>query len=167
MIPTDPKEAANIGKAWGEAITDSVFGIVDTVRNAPAQKAANNQKIINRNKITEINNQVIKNNNALREQAMREIAAEQEATMLARMTPAQRQAFHQARADAAHAAHKAKVEAQRKKEEFWEIFWALFFIFVVFPFLVWVGLIIWGISDVMACYSMKGFIPFMKAICGH
>ena len=28
MIPTDPKEAANIGKQWGEAITDSVsFGI--------------------------------------------------------------------------------------------------------------------------------------------
>ena len=163
----DPKNAGKIGEAYGKGITDAVFGIVDVVKNAPAQKAANNQRVINQNKITEINNQVIRNNNALREQAMKEIAAEQEAAMIARMTPAQRQAFYQARADAAHAAHKAKVEAQRKKEEFWEIFWALFFIFVVLPFIVWVGLIIWGISDVMACYSMKNIIPLMKAICGH
>ena len=163
----DPKSAGKLGEAYGKGITNAVFGIVDVVKNAPAQKAANTQRVINQNKITEINNQVIRNNNALREQAMREIVAEQEAAMIARMTPAQRQAFYQARADAAHAAHKAKVDAQRKKEEFWEIFWALFFIFVVLPFIVWVGLIIWGISDVMACYSMKNIIPLMKAICGH
>ena len=163
----DPKSAGKIGEAYGKGITDAVFGIVDVVKNAPAQKAANNQRVINQNKITEINNQVIRNNNALREQAMKETAAEQEAAMIARMTPAQRQAFYQARADAAHAAHKAKVEAQRKKEEFWEIFWALFFIFIVLPFIVWIGLIIWGISDVMACYSMKNIIPLMKTICGH
>ena len=163
----DPKSAGKLGEAYGKGITNAVFGIVDVVKNAPAQKAANTQRVINQNKITEINNQVIRNNNALREQAMREIVAEQEAAMIARMTPAQRQAFYQARADAAHAAHKAKVEAQRKKEEFWEIFWALFFIFIVLPFIVWIGLIIWGISDVMACYSMKNIIPLMKAICGH
>ena len=163
----DPKSAGKIGEAYGKGITDAVFGIVDVVKNAPAQKAANNQRVINQNKITEINNQVIRNNNALREQAMKETPAEQEAAMIARMTPAQRQAFYQARADAAHAAHKAKVEAQRKKEEFWEIFWALFFIFIVLPFIVWIGLIIWGISDVMACYSMKNIIPLMKTICGH
>lgn len=163
----DPKSAGKLGEAYGKGITNAVFGIVDVVKNAPAQKAANTQRVINQNKITEINNQVIRNNNALREQAMREIVAEQEAAMIARMTPAQRQAFYQARADAAHAAHKAKVDAQRKKEEFWEIFWALFFIFVVLPFIVWIGLIIWGVSDVMACYSMKNIIPLMKAICGH
>ena len=163
----DTKSAGKLGEAYGKGITNAVFGIVDVVKNAPAQKAANTQRVINQNKITEINNQVIRNNNALREQAMREIVAEQEAAMIARMTPAQRQAFYQARADAAHAAHKAKVDAQRKKEEFWEIFWALFFIFVVLPFIVWIGLIIWGVSDVMACYSMKNIIPLMKAICGH
>lgn len=163
----DPKSAGKLGEAYGKGITNAVFGIVDVVKNAPAQKAANTQRVINQNKITEINNQVIRNNNALREQAMREIVAEQEAAMIARLSPAQRQAFFQARADAAHAAHKAKVEAQRKKEEFWEIFWALFFIFIVLPFIVWIGLIIWGISDVMACYSMKNIIPLMKAICGH
>ena len=163
----DPKTAAKLGESYGKGITDAVFGIVDVVKNAPAQKEANNRKVLAQNRITEINNQITRNNNALREQAMREIAAEQEAEMIARMSPAQRQAFFQARADAAHAAHKAKVEAQRKKEEFWEIFWALFFIFIVLPFIVWIGLIIWGISDVMACYSMKNIIPLMKAICGH
>ena len=163
----DPKTAAKLGESYGKGITDAVFGIVDVVKNAPAQKEANNRKVLAQNRITEINNQITRNNNALREQAMREIAAEQEAEMIARMSPAQRQAFFQARADAAHAAHKAKVEAQRKKEEFWEIFWALFFIFVVLPFIVWIGLIIWGVSDVMACYSMKNIIPLMKAICGH
>ena len=163
----DPKSAGKLGEAYGKGITNAVFGIVDVVKNAPAQKAANTQRVINQNKITDINNQVIRNNNALREQAMREIVAEQEAAMIARLSPAQRQAFYQTKADAAHAAHKAKVDAQRKKEEFWEIFWALFFIFVVLPFIVWIGLIIWGVSDVMACYSMKNIIPLMKAICGH
>ena len=163
----DPKSAAKLGESYGKGVTDAVFGIVDVVRNAPAQKAANNQRIINQNKITEINNQVVRNNNALREQAMREIAAEQEAEMLSRMSPAQRKAFYEARNAAAHEAHRAKIEAERKREEFWEAFWALFAIFVVLPSIVWVGLLIWGISDVMACYSMKGIIPLMKALCGR
>jgi len=163
----DPKTAAKLGQSLGKGLSDQVFGIVDDVKNAKNIKAANNQRIINQNKITEINNQVVRNNNALREQAMREIAAEQEAAMIARMSPTQRQAFYQAKADAAKEAHRTKVAAERKKEEFWEMFWALFFIFIVIPFLVWIGLIIWGLSDVMACYNMKGFIPLMKAICGH
>lgn len=161
----DPKSAGKIGEAYGKGITDAVFGIVDVVRNAPAQKEANNRKVLAQNRITEINNQVIRNNNTLREQAMREIAAEQEQEMISRMSPAQRQAFFQARADAAREAHRLKVEAQRKSEEFWEMFWALFFIFVVLPFLMWVGLLIWGISDFMACHSMRSIVPLMSALC--
>lgn len=161
----DPKSAGKIGEAYGKGITDAVFGIVDVVRNAPAQKEANNRKVLAQNRITEINNQVIRNNNTLREQAMREIAAEQEQEMISRMSPAQRQAFFQARADAAREAHRLKVEAQRKSEEFWEMFWALFFIFVVLPILIWVGLLIWGISDFMACHSMRSIVPLMSALC--
>ena len=161
----DPKSAGKIGEAYGKGITDAVFGIVDVVRNAPAQKEANNRKVLAQNRITEINNQVIRNNNTLREQAMREIAAEQEQEMISRMSPAQRQAFFQARADAAREAHRLKVEAQRKSEKFWEMFWALFFIFVVLPILIWVGLLIWGISDFMACHSMRSIVPLMSALC--
>ena len=161
----DPKSAGKIGEAYGKGITDAVFGIVDVVRNAPAQKEANNRKVLAQNRITEINNQVIRNNNTLREQAMREIAAEQEQEMISRMSPAQRQAFFQARADAAREAHRLKVEAQRKSEEFWEMFWEIFFIFVVLPFLMCVGLLIWGISDFMACHSMRSIVPLMSALC--
>jgi hypothetical protein len=163
----DPRKAQKLGENWGGAITDSVFGIVDVVKNAPAQKAANNRAALAKNAQIEANNAVIRMNNQLRVQAMQEIAAEQEAMAIARMTPAQRQAYYQAKADAAHAAHKAKVQAERKKEEFWEIFWALFTIFIVLPFLIWIGLLIWGMADVMACYNMKSIVPLMRAVCGH
>lgn len=163
----DPKSAHKLGEQYGKALTDSIFGIVDVVKNAPAQKAANNQRILNQNKVTEINNQIVRNNNALRIQAMKEIAAEQEQEMIAKMSPAQRKAFYEAKNAAAKEHHRLMVEAQRKKEEFWEAFWALFAIFVIIPFLVWIGLMIWGMTDVMACYSMKGFIPLMKAVCGR
>jgi len=167
MIPMDPRKAQKLGESWGGAITDSVFGIVDTVRNAKAQKAANDTAARNKNAAIEANNAVTRMNNQLRIQAMKELAAEQEQAALLRMTPTQRQAYYQAKADAAHAAHRAKVEAERKREEFWEIFWALFAIFIVLPFLIWMGLLIWGMADVMACYNMKSIIPLMRAVCGH
>jgi hypothetical protein len=167
MIPMDPRKAQKLGENWGGAITDSVFGIVDVVKNAPAQKAANNRAALAKNAQIEANNAVTRMNNQLRIQAMQEIAAEQEAMAIARMTPVQRQAYYQAKADAAHAAHKAKVQAERKKEEFWEIFWALFTIFIVLPFLIWIGLLIWGMADVIACYNMKSIVPLMRAVCGH
>ena len=161
----DPKSAAKLGDAYGKGITDAVFGIVDVVKNAPAQKAVNNQRVINQNKITDINNQITRNNNALRIQAMREIAAEQEQEMISRMSPAQRQAFFQARADAAREVHRLKVEAQRRKEEFWELFWALFSIFIVLPILIWIGLLVWGMADYMACHGMRSIVPLMSALC--
>jgi len=163
----DPKSAAKLGQSLGKGLSDQVFGIVDDVRNAKNIKAANNQRIINQNKVTEINNQVVRSNNILREQAMREVAAEQEAAMLAQLTPAQRESYHKAKAQAAREAHKAKLEAERKKEEFWEMFWALFFVFAVLPFMAWIGLLVWGATDIVACYSMKGIIPLMSAMCGR
>lgn len=161
----DPKSAAKLGESYGKGVTDAVFGIVDVVRNAPAQKAANNQRVLNQNKITDINNQVVRNNNALRVQAMREIAAEQEQEMLSRMTKSQREQFFRARAEAAHEAHRLKVESKRKAEEFWEIVGVLFFLFVFLPIMIYVGLMIWGASDRMACYNMRDLIPLMKMLC--
>jgi hypothetical protein len=163
----DPKSAAKLGSSLGKGLSDQVFGIVDDVRNAKNIKAANNQRIINQNKITDINNQVTRNNNRLREQAMREIAAEQEATMIAKMSPAQRQQYYKDKADAAKEAHRAKVAAERAHEEMMELVWVGVILFIVVPFMVWIGLLIWGMSDVLACYNMKGIIPLMKALCGH
>jgi hypothetical protein len=161
----DPKSAAKLGSSLGKGLSDQVFGIVDDVKNAKNIKAANNQRIINQNKVTDINNQVIRNNNRLREQAMREIAAEQEASMIAKMTPAQREAYYKAKVEAAKEIHRLKVEAQRKSEEFWELVGVLFFIFIVLPIVIWTGVLIWGATDFMACHSMRNIVPLMSALC--
>lgn len=131
----DPKSASKLGAAYGKGITDAVFGIVDDVRNAKNIKAKNNQRIINHNKITEINNQVVRQNNILREQAMREIAAEQEREALMKMSKSQRDAYYKAKAEAAKEAHRLKVEAERKKEEFWQMFWLITILLVTIPLL--------------------------------
>jgi len=163
----DPKSAAKLGEAYGKGVTDAVFGIVDVVKNAPAQKAANNQRVINQNKITEINNQIVRNNNALREQAMREIAAEQEQHMLLQMTPAQRAAFKQSKIDAANAAKKAERRRQEAHDEMVQYFWAAMILFVFLPLVVWLGLLIWGIADPMAYYSLKSWVPLLKVLVGR
>jgi hypothetical protein len=167
MIPMDPKKAQKLGEAWGGVVTDSVFGIVDVVRNAPAQKAANNQRIMNQNKITEINNQITRQNNALRIQAMKEIAEEQEAMAMARMTPAQRAAYKQSKIDGEKARAKAERLRQEHHEDMMMYFWTFFIIFVIFPLIIWIGLIIYGSLDPMAYYSMKSWVPLLKTIVGR
>ena len=161
----DPKTAAKLGESLGKGLSDQVFGIVDVVKNAKNIKAANNQKIINQNKITEINNQTTRNNNLLREQAMREIAAEQEAMMLARMTPAQKDQYYRAKIEAAKEAKRIAREAEIAHQEMIEYIWIAIIIFVILPLFIWIGLLIWGMSDVMACYNMKGIVPLLKALC--
>lgn len=131
----DPKSAAKLGESYGKGVTDAVFGIVDVVRDSKKIKAENNAKIAAKNKITEINNQIIRNNNALREQAMREIAAEQEASVLAKMTPAQRQAYKQLKEANAAAVSKRKKQEEEKKEEFWQYFWATIIVLILIPML--------------------------------
>lgn len=130
----DPKSAAKFGNSIGKGLSDQVFGIVDDVRNAKNIKAQNNARIANQNKVTEINNQVVRMNNALREQAMREIAAEQERAALSKMTKAQRDEYYKAKIAAAKEAERLRKEEERKKEEFWEAFWlilALIFLLIL------------------------------------
>jgi len=112
MIPTDPKEAANVGKQWGEAITDSVFGFSDDIKKVKAK----NQATKARNELIKINNEVARNNNLLRQQAMRELADEQERQRMARMSPAQREAYKKAKAKAELDERNRKVEAENTKQ---------------------------------------------------
>jgi len=167
----DPKSAAKLGEAYGKGVTDAVFGIVDVVKNAPAQKAANNARVIQKNKITELNNQIIRNNNALREQAMREIAAEQEQHMLLQMTPAQRKAFKETQAAEEKRRARAEREAKQRAEEFWQYFWACMIVFVFVPIVVWVGLLIFGIiikhSDYYTYKSLADVVPLLRTIGGR
>jgi biotin carboxyl carrier protein len=112
MIPTDPKEAANIGKQWGEVITDSVFGISDDLKKVKAK----NQSIKARNELVKINNEIARNNNLLRQQAMKELADEQERQRMARMSPAQREAYKKAKAKAELDERNRRVEAENTKQ---------------------------------------------------
>ena len=111
MLPTDPKEAAKLGKAFGETLSDSVFGIADDLRKVKAK----NQAIAARNEIIKINNQIAKNNQLLRKQAMQELAAEQEAQALARMNPAQREAYKKAKAKAALDERNKQIDAENMR----------------------------------------------------
>ena len=112
MIPTDPKEAANLGKVWGETLTDSVFGIADDIKKVKAK----NQATAARNELVKINNEIAKNNALLRKQAMQELADEQERQRIARMTPAQKQAYAAAKAQAKKAEHDRQVAAENTKQ---------------------------------------------------
>jgi hypothetical protein len=64
----------------------------------------------------QINNDIAKNNALLRKQAMQEIAAEQERDRIAKMNPAQREAYKKAKARAALDAHNREIEAENTKQ---------------------------------------------------
>ena len=171
MIPMDPRKAQKLGENWGGAITDSVFGIVDTVRSAPGQKAANNRAAAARNAQIEANNAVTRMNNQLRVQAMQEIAAEQEAMAMARMSPAQREAYKKSKADAVKNAARAERLAREAAEERWQIFWVCVILFVIVPALVYVGLFIYGVvasgTDWATYHSLTKIVPGLKAFVGR
>ena len=114
-IPLDPKNAQKLGQAWGGVITDSVFGIADDLKKVKAKNAATAQ----RNELIKINNEIAKNNALLRKQAMQELADEQERARMARMTPAQRQAYTAAKAAAKRAEHDREVESDNLKQYIW------------------------------------------------
>jgi hypothetical protein len=125
MIPTDPKEAANIGKQWGEVITDSVFGISDDLKKVKAK----NQAIKARNEIVKINNEIARNNNLLRQQAVKELAEEQERKRMAMMSPAQKEAYRKAKERVALEERNKQINAENTKQI---IIVSLISIFVLF-----------------------------------
>jgi hypothetical protein len=49
MLPSDPKEAAKLGKAWGEVLAESIFGVTDVLKNGKNMKAAANAKRLQEN----------------------------------------------------------------------------------------------------------------------
>lgn len=70
MLPTDPKKAAQLGKAWGEVLAESIFGVADVLKNGKNMKAAANSKMQQQNAATAAKNAVIraKNEAKLKEQ---------------------------------------------------------------------------------------------------
>lgn len=70
MLPTDPKEAAKLGKVWGEVLADSIFGVADVLRDGKNMKKAANNKVKQQNAAIAAKNAVIraKNEAKLKEQ---------------------------------------------------------------------------------------------------
>jgi L-lactate utilization protein LutC len=89
-----------------------VFGIADDLRKVKAK----NQAIAARNEMVKINNEIAKNNALLRKQAMQELADEQERKRLAMMSPAQKEAYARAKAQAKKAEHDRQVAAENTKQ---------------------------------------------------
>ena len=112
MIPTDPEEAAKLGKKWGEVATESIFGIGDDLKKVKAK----NQAIKARNELVKINNEITRNNNLLRQQAMKELADEQERKRIAMMSPAQKEAYKKAKEKAILEEKNRRVEAENTKQ---------------------------------------------------
>jgi len=70
MLPTDPKKAAQLGKAWGEVLAESIFGVADVLRDGKNMKTAANSKAKQQNASVAAKNAVIraKNEAKLKEQ---------------------------------------------------------------------------------------------------
>jgi hypothetical protein len=70
MLPTDPKKAAQLGKAWGEVLAESIFGVADVLRDGKNMKAAANSKAKQQNAAVAAKNAVTraKNEAKLKEQ---------------------------------------------------------------------------------------------------
>jgi len=70
MLPTDPKKAAQLGKAWGEVLAESIFGVADVLRDGKNMKAAANSKAKQQNAAISAKNAVVraKNEAKLKEQ---------------------------------------------------------------------------------------------------
>jgi preprotein translocase subunit SecF len=86
MLPSDPKEAAKLGKAWGEVLAESIFGIADVLKNGKNMKAAANSKQLQKNAAIAAKNTVIRAKNEAK------IKEQQEAAYM-KMSHTERQAY--------------------------------------------------------------------------
>jgi len=161
MIPTDPKKAQKLGQEWGEVITDSVFGIVDTVKHAKAVKEHNKNTV-------EANKGISAQNKILRDIAIKELAAEQERAALDKLTPAQKHAYYKQKTLEAKAAAQAKKEEEQRIEERNAMLTLIVSFLILLPILIWAILIISGVmtSDNPNAYRLMKNVPGVQSIVG-
>ena len=133
MLPTDPKDAAKLGKAWGEVLADSIFGITDLFRDKKGMKEAANRKMEQQNQRQLIKNAKIKAENAKK-------LHDEEMRMLATLSAAEKEKYFKDKAELAKASANAQKEAEEAAEEREQLMILAFFIIVVLPGLLWVML---------------------------
>lgn len=130
MLPTDPKEAAKLGKAWGEVLADSIFGITDLFKNQKGMKEAANRKMELQNQQQLIKNTKIKKQN---EQKLKD----QEAKLLVGMSAAEKEKYYKDKAELAKASARAQKEAEEAAEEREQLLILAGVIFVVLPLVLY------------------------------
>lgn len=163
MIPTDPKKAQQLGQEWGQVITDSVFGIVDTVNHAKAVKEHNKATI-------EHNKGVSTQNKILKDIAMKEMAREQEQAMLDKLSPAQKDAYYKAKIAAGKEAKRLQLEEEAAREERNALLAVISIVFIILPMIIWIFAIItvgaFSTSDRYSYRQMAPYIPFAQKMFG-
>ena len=159
MIPLDPKKAQKLGEEWGKVAADSVFGVVDVVSKHNAKKAANKS-------VMEHNHKVSQQAKILKDMAIKEMEKEQEKDMLMRMSPAQREAYKKAKADAVRQEHLA-AEEKAERSAVMQLFFAFF---VGLPLVVYILLFllvaIFAGTDRSSYRTLSPFVPGSQAIFG-
>lgn len=158
-LPTDPKKAAALGKAWGEVLGDLIFGIMGDVRKHKNKQAANRA-------VWEANKGIKQNNAILRDMAAKQVADQQIRDQLARMTPSQRAEFAKRKAQMEA---RAKAEADAAEENAANIkIWAA--VIITISIVCYIGLLAAGIMigrrDYAAYQSMR-WIPGLETIIGR
>ena len=157
MLPTDPKEAAKLGKAWGEVLTESIFGITDLFKNQKGMKEAANSKMKLQNQRQMIKNAKIRAENAKKLQ-------DEEARMLVTLSAAEKEKYFKDKAALAKAAARAEIEAKEAAEEREQIMWLLFFLLIVLPAMLWVLLAGFAVlakasGDYSTYHMLSKFLP--------
>lgn len=133
MLPTDPKEAAKLGKAWGEVLADSIFGITDLFRDRKGMKEAANNKMQLQNQRQLIKNAKIKAENARKLQ-------DEESRLLATLSAAEKEKYYKDKAAMAKANAEAQKLAEEAAEEREETLILLFVLLIVVPVVIWLAL---------------------------
>lgn len=157
MLPTDPKEAAKLGKAWGEVLTESIFGVTDLFKNRKGMKEAANKKMQLQNQRTLIKNAKIKAENAKKLQ-------EEEARLLMGLSAADKEKYFKDKAALAKSAAKAEQEAAEAAEERGELLVLLFVVAVVLPAVVWLFLAAFAVlakasGDYSTYHTLSKILP--------
>jgi hypothetical protein len=171
MIPMDPKKAQKVGEEFGKVLTDSVFGIVDTIdkhkKNVAHAKAVNeaNKGVLAHNKNVDAQQKVLK------QIALEQIAKEQEIAMLQRMSPAERDAYRKKKTDnAKQKARQEKEEAENAKE-LKQLLTIGFSIFIALPliiyFILFILIAILANTDRVSYRSLSPYIPGAQSVFGR
>jgi hypothetical protein len=170
MLPTDPKKAQKMGQEWGEVLTDSIFGVTDLIKNRKQLKAQADAKVHAKNQITTARNKVASAQNILTQMALEQQAKEEEARMIANLSPAEREQYYKMKAEEAKRIKAEKLAAEKAERERKELIQGIIALVVMTPMVIYVFMFIVAImlyaSDRAMYRVFAPFVPGIRSILG-